>query len=252
MRKDVVINPKYALQVRELVQNLADGELPDGEVVYHGRNTIYRVKVDGLDLAIKSFDKLSLPNRYIYGHMRKSKAQRSYENASRLAEMGIGTPEPVAYIDTYKGGRLVHSYYICLFCDDPTIEHWVDWSNAADVPEALAKFMINLHEKGIWQRDFNANNILMDDNRRCYLVDLNRMKFGVHDMKKFMTNFMHVSHRREDIPVIAEVYARLRGFDAPKRFGQEAVEAFDRFYRHRRIKRRIKHPIRALKGEDMN
>nr|WP_306449772.1 hypothetical protein [Odoribacter splanchnicus] len=55
-------------------------------------------------LAVKSYERLTLCNRMLYGSLRKSKAMRAYLYADRLRRLGIDTPEEVAVVEIRRGG----------------------------------------------------------------------------------------------------------------------------------------------------
>src|SRR5690606_5191044 len=83
-----------------------------GEYVTKGeRNIIKTVQLEGRSLNIKKF---KIPNAFqslVYQYLRKSKARRSFEYASKLIGYGIKTPFPVAYLERLSGG-LKESFYV--------------------------------------------------------------------------------------------------------------------------------------------
>ena len=95
-----------------------------GRVIYPGRNTLFHAVENGVDLSIKSFKVPSLLNRIVYTFFRKGKARRSYEHAMELLRLGFLTPDPVAYMETYRYGLLYRSYYVCLMITDANDIRW--------------------------------------------------------------------------------------------------------------------------------
>ena len=70
-----------------------------GQVLQEGRNTVtMHILSDGKKVVIKAFKIPNLINKIAYKYFRKSKAKRSFEFASRLVTLNIGTPKPVLYI----------------------------------------------------------------------------------------------------------------------------------------------------------
>jgi hypothetical protein len=76
------------------------------------RNSIKVFDSDGLKLNIKSFKIPNLVNQFIYDTFRKSKAERSFNYANRLLDMGIDTPKPVAYVQNSSFFSFKESYFI--------------------------------------------------------------------------------------------------------------------------------------------
>ena len=68
-----------------------------GEVIYKGRNEVQRIKCNGQQFVVKRYKSLGLFKGVIYTFFKSSKAYRAYYNALKLNQMGISTPEQIAY-----------------------------------------------------------------------------------------------------------------------------------------------------------
>ena len=193
-----------------------------GEIIHDGRNRLRRCNIYGYELVIKRFKKPHLINRFVYGSIRDSKAERSYEYAFKLLEKNINTPIPVAYIEVYSFG-LRDSYYLSLytsikremreFCDLESVD------NNRFILEAFGKFTANLHNKGVLHIDYSPGNILFDTvhGRPVFtLVDINRMKFVNVSEEMGYKNLQRLWLHDEPFRVIARSYAKERGFDEDK------------------------------------
>ena len=172
--KDYVMTNKQ-LADQYLLTHLQEAFDASDKIIYQGRNTI---KLIGEDIAVKSFHQPRFPNSLIYGWLRKSKAQRSYEYAKALGEL---TPEPLAYLEIRQHGLLQESYYACRLSDLPytfrQVERDKTFPNRLQIIKGVAKLMVQLHEKGFYPLDFSGGNILLNaDGTRMQLVDLNRMR----------------------------------------------------------------------------
>lgn len=66
------------------------------------RNVIKIFDVEGVAINIKSFKIPNSINKVAYRYFRKSKARRSYEYATILLEKGIGTPQPMAFLENFN------------------------------------------------------------------------------------------------------------------------------------------------------
>lgn len=242
----VVINKKYE-HLRPLIAAVPEKiAASEGSVIYRGRNTIVRMDVGGLDLAVKSFRIPILPNRIAYSWFRTGKARRSFENAEELGRLGIDTPEPIAYIEEYRFGLLRHSYYICKMEEDARdIRLWQQIPDNEPLLRALAAFMVELHKKGVYHRDFSPGNILYrrleDGSYRFMLIDINRMSFGVHDPELLYRNFRCIYLESEEETMrIARYYAEAAGLNATE-MAERALRLLRAYHkakdRHRRWKR---------------
>lgn len=166
------------------------GRLPEifpvaGEVLHDGRNQIRAFDIDGERYAVKRYKRPNAFNTVVYSFLRKSKAQRAYEHALRLLELGVDTPEPAAWSEYRRHGLLDDTYYICRLSDFApltTVTEQFPAPETLPVLDAFARFTALLHAKGICHEDFNQTNTLWQsdgttDGYRFQLIDINRMTF---------------------------------------------------------------------------
>lgn len=187
LKMKIVVNPKYA-KLRPFVERLASADFfeNNGRVLHEGRNTIKAFETEGVRLAVKSYGGLTLFNRFIYGFLRRSKAERTYLYARRLGSLGIDTPEEVAYVEVRRHGVLWRSYFVSLLSDCTSAAPLTDLRDDArgKLPalDALAAFLYAVHKAGVLHKDLNITNILYrrtdDGGFRFQLIDINRMSFG--------------------------------------------------------------------------
>lgn len=224
-----------------LVEAFANGSVPDdAKVIYKGRNTVYSISDNGADINIKAFRTPSFPNDFVYTTLRQSKARRSYENALRLLEMGINTPRPLAYVEVKEGCRLTRSYYMSQQMDRlETVRNWDRFPFKDQLLDEMSAFMKQLIDKQIYHRDFSPGNILFERNPdgsfKFYLVDLNRMEFGVTDSSKMKRMFRAITLIPEQNRELALHFARTCGLDAEQTAAEAARQLQNYFYQKARL-----------------
>lgn len=254
MKAKIIISPQYA-RLTPLIQAIADSGVPaEATEVYRARNVIYSLgTIDGISLSIKAFHAPSLINSLVYTHLRRSKAQRSYENARRLISMGFDTPDPVAYIEIHCGVRLTRSYYICRQIDgaeDLRLWHLRNAATMTPVLDGLAQYMVRLHRAGVYHKDFSPGNILYRNENgayRFYLIDINRMSFGVHSHKRLMDNFSRIDiESAEATADLARRYALAAGINT-ETTAAEAVARLQGYLRGKRRHRMLKRLFKPSK-----
>lgn len=235
----VVVNPDFA-EINDIVAKIAEYGAPDNaEIIYGGRrNTVYRFTYRGADLTVKAFHKPKLINSLVYTTFRKSKARRSFENASRLNEMGFHSPAPVGYSEERKGGRLRRSYYTCLFLPSENMRYCDQKPDADPLLRALAAEMVKLHRSKVFNKDYSPGNILYtrrpDGGYTFHYVDVNRMEFNIDDRAKLMRNFRALSLNRDQLTTLARYYAMEAGADPD----EMVAEALSRLADYERLQRR--------------
>lgn len=182
-------------------------ERGEGEVIYDGRNQLRRFVVEGHRLIVKSFRVPNLVNRIAYGWLRASKAQRSFEYATRLRSIDIDSPAPVGWIAERSGLLFGRSYYACLESTLPyTYKDIMAGTLSPDLEhsalEAIGRTTARLHEAGMTHKDYSRGNILFgsaaDGSISVEIIDLNRIRFGAVSIEAGLANLF------ERLPVTPE------------------------------------------------
>ena len=215
-----------------------------GDLMFQARNTIKSYRIEGMDIVVKSYGNPLFINRIIYGNIRSSKAKRAYNYALKLRDYGIGTPQPLAYIEIKKGLILHKSFFISLKSTFPNrLSDLCTETPAKDVDKlarGIAVFTAKLHDLGILHKDYSSGNLLYEINKDEVLlqvIDLNRMRFGRVGRKKGCKNFERLCLNDEILSRIAEEYAEVRSFD--KAICVEEVLKYNRKHRNRRSKKQV-------------
>ena len=239
--------------LQERIVFLIDHFLIEGKILVNGqRNIIKLFEFKEITLSIKSFKKPNLINKIVYRYFRKSKARRSFEFASKLMEMQIGTPQPVAFFENYDFIGLKDSYYVCEHLENVfefrEIVQNEAFENRDFIIRKFAQFTFEMHEKGIEFLDHSPGNTLIrknnDGSYSFFLVDLNRMQF--HETMNFQTrmkNLSKITHKKDMIAVMSNEYAKLSGDDENTVFETMWKLTSDfqyRFHRKKRIKKKLK------------
>ncbi len=224
-----------------------------GKIFVDGkRNTIKLFEVDNLTINVKSFKKPNFINRIVYRYFRKSKAQRSFEFASKLKEFQIGTPEPIAYQENFDFMGLKESYYACKHLENVfefrDVVQNETLENRDLIIRKFTQFTYEMHQKGIEFLDHSPGNTLIKSEENgsyaFYLVDLNRMKFHSSiDFKTRMKNLSKITHKKDMIVVMSNEYAKLSGENETEVFKTMWNFTADfqfKFHRKKRIKKRLK------------
>lgn len=249
LRMKFEFTPSFS-DVQQTVRDCMTQFESGGTVLAAGRrNTIKIFEIGLLKVNIKSFKRPNLINKIAYRYFRKSKARRSFEYATRLLQMGIGTPTPIAFAEAYDVIGLSQSFYAShhLQCD-LTFRELVENPNYPDRDNILrqfTRFSYLLHQKGVEFKDHSPGNTLIvkqDDAYDFYLVDLNRMAF--HESIPFelrMKNLSRLTPHREMVRTMSDEYAKASGEDFERIFQSlwQYTQAFQyRFHRKKRLKKK--------------
>lgn len=101
--RTLVIHPDFK-NLEEFIVSIPERfQRNEGTVIHQGRNELRKMEYNGKEYVIKSFHSPHLINRFVYGIFRPSKAKRSYDHAEMLLKIGVGTPQPVGYMNIRSG-----------------------------------------------------------------------------------------------------------------------------------------------------
>lgn len=214
-----------------------------------GRNAIKIKEIDGVVVNIKAFKIPHIFNQFAYKFLRKSKARRSFENASYLLERGIGTPKPLAYFEYFSGIGLQKSFYVSEHLDcDLTFRELItnpDYSDWEEIIIAATDFTFQLHQNNILFKDHSPGNTLIkktETGYAFYLVDLNRMDFKALTFEERIKNFSRLTPKEEMVRIMSNRYAELinRNPEEVFKLMWKFTSGFqEKFYRKKRWKKRL-------------
>lgn len=240
--------PKYQKaenSIRELLLNFEQ----NGQMLGPGeRNKIKIFELEGEKLNIKSFKIPNSFNKLVYRFFRKSKAERSFLYASKLKQLGIGTPQPIGYAEEKKATSLQRSFYVSIHQDYDFTFRELDLAKPGheEILRAFTRFTLKLHKNNVEFLDHSPGNTLIklneDQEPDFYLVDLNRMNFKELDFDARMKNFARLSPHKEVVAVMASEYAKFTGRPEAKVFEKMwkyTNEFQEKFWRKQRLKQKL-------------
>ena len=196
-----------------------------------------------------------------YDHRQGSKAQRSFRAAEFLQQQGIGTPAPIAWLERWDKGRLIESYYLCLF--EPGIAfrdllsdiyyHQRDNAPLMDALHLVAPAIRAMHDAGFMHGDMGNQNILLPRSStgawlQPQFIDLNRAKFSSAPLTAAQRAFdlARIALPGAYLKIFKTIYNHHQNF--PADFDQLEQKARQKFWRHRRSGK-WRHPIRHWKSK---
>lgn len=219
MTQKIVVNKHYQTTQNEIELIINNFNSITDYIAKGTRNSIKKTTLkSGKIVTIKSFKIPNIVNKFVYRFFRQSKAERSYEYAKKLIELGFLTPYPIAFVENKSAVSFKESYYFCELVEaDLTYRELVEiptWENREEIIKQFTKFTFDLHEAGIEFLDHSPGNTLIkqigDNQYEFYLVDLNRMNF--HHSMNFetrMKNFSRLTPQKEMIEIMGREYAKL-------------------------------------------
>ena len=223
----------------------------EGTILYYKRNEVWRcVVTDGsgqpVPVIVKRYRRPKLLQRLCYSTFWTNKAVKAYHYGLRLLQLGIDTPRPLAALTLRNRWGMVCQYYLVtaesndLSCEVLTDERGIyrtahcAFSDADGLIDALARYLVQLHELGFLHGDTNLSNFRWhrDEDGRYQLsvIDINRSRFlgRQADRSECIGNLYRLTHVRSVLDRIVTAYARQRGWDAAQAC-QQVHDDLDRF-----------------------
>ncbi len=162
------------------------------ELIAGGRNHNWLIELpfggNEIPVLVKSFGRQGKVKDWIDLTYRNSKAQRSFEAALHLHCNGVGTPEPIAFLERRQGSRLQESYFLSLYAKGTRgfheifIEMLHSRPNVSELMPLLmtvAESCKDMHDAGYMHNDLGNQNILIKEaegqnHGPALFIDLNR------------------------------------------------------------------------------
>ena len=145
--------------------------------------------------------------RGLFARIRGSRAKRSLAGAAMLEARGIAHPEPLAAMDAYQRGAIRASYLVCRaltnadslsrFMLGPGEIKGRNVHRRKQISDAVAAQIRRLHESGLYTRDLQETNIMVEENAsggfNVYFIDLEdfRRAANVSSDRRIM-NLVHL------------------------------------------------------------
>lgn len=237
---------------------------PRAEKISRGADYVIKVPLRTESSEIIATVKVFKRQSYLkdwYDKRHGSKAERSFRAAMYLQEKGIGTPSPVAWREHWENGRLLESYYVCLFepgiCfRDALANIYYDQRDNAPLIELLhvvAPAIRAMHDAGFMHGDMGNQNILLPRSGdgtwlQPQFIDLNRASYPNEQLttKQRAFDLARIALPGAYLKILKMIYYNHQ--DVPKDFEKQEQKARKRFWGHRRSSK-WRHPIRYWRDQ---
>ncbi len=163
-----------------------------------GRGTTFFVQHQGRDFVLRHYQRGGLVSRisnehYLWSGLKFSRPWREWILLVKMLAKGLPVPAPAAIQVERKGlfykadimmHRIPHSRTLMhiLMIEELAEGHWI----------SIGSVIRRFHEDGVYHADLNANNIMLDDGGRCYLIDFDKCGFRKPRLKWQKENLLRL------------------------------------------------------------
>jgi len=205
--------------LEELPQKIAS--LPETARILGGRNELYKLEHQGIQIAVKRFANKGVWKKFSY-RIVQSKARRSYWHSLDLIKAGISSPQPIAWLEIWSGMWLQESYYLCEYVEvrhDATDKGLRCDSGLGSLKlDLISQSIAKMHEADLVHLDLNCGNWLYTQNIEgawdVQLVDNNRMRKVAVSHSKGASHFVHLQFPEAEMRHLLTEYAKARRMDS--------------------------------------
>lgn len=214
------INPKYE-GLTSFVRRVASVYDREGILIHDSRDQLRIMKDQGKAMVVKRFCRLKWKERFDCTFSHTSKAQTAYANALKLLELGISTPEPIAYIEEYKYGLLRQDFLVMnYYSEDDTRLLRDEPGKHEALMDALVQFLVEMHEKGFLHGNASLANFLYREDAaaptgyRITTIAIESAKWVENPSREeCIGNLVGLTRSRSVLTDIVQKYAVLRGWN---------------------------------------
>ena len=159
-----------------------DAVMRQGRVLKDDRASfVSRVLWDGHDAVIKRYNHRGLWHSLRHT-IKGSRAKRNWLCAHQLMSLAIATPEPLAYMDQYRGPLLWQSYFVARFIPGLQVHEILHDETVAESQKQRINGMVltllrQMAQHGVSHGDMKHTNILYDGTG-VVLTDLDATRIG--------------------------------------------------------------------------
>jgi hypothetical protein len=93
---------KDSICFQDFLLNIKDHFKNNSNTIHKARNELKVIEHKDIQTVVKAFKVPNIVNQIVYAYFRDSKAKKSYQNAIKLKELNINTPNPIGYIEFYR------------------------------------------------------------------------------------------------------------------------------------------------------
>ncbi len=145
-----------------------------------GRGTTWFIKTEGQEWVLRHYYRGGLIGKlindsYLYQGMAKTRAAQEFNLLAQMQKLALPAPQAIAY-QVIRHGLFYRADLITQRIENAIdlVELLTQKSLDSALWEAIGKTIKSFHQHGIYHHDLNAHNILIDDNKKVWLIDFDR------------------------------------------------------------------------------
>jgi len=166
------------INVELLLKNI-DSLMQNGRILKNGRTCFVSVfDLAGVRIAAKRYNHKGFFHSARHT-IKRSRARRAWLKGHLLIMLGIRTPKPIAFIESYKAVFVQQSYILTEYVAGKNLHYFLTEENPGEdkrnqITKELTDILKKMHNNKITHGDLKKSNILITENGVC-ITDLDAM-----------------------------------------------------------------------------
>ena len=177
-----------------------------------GRGTTFFIQHQGRDFVLRHYQRGGLiakfsNDRYLWLGLRFTRPWREWRLLQKMLVKDLPVPVPAA-IKVERNGflytadimmhRIPHARTLMqiLMTEELAEKYWI----------SVGSIIRRFHEQGVYHSDLNANNIMVDEGGRCYLIDFDRCSMKKTALKWQKENLLRLKRSLKKIAANEKVF----------------------------------------------
>lgn len=177
-----------------------------------GRGTTFFIQHQNQDFVLRHYQRGGLVAKisnetYFWLGLRFTRPWREWVLLEKMLEKGLPVPTPAA-VKVERNGLFYNADIMMhRIPHTRTLTHVLESEELAEgYWIAIGSVIRRFHEHGVYHADLNANNILLDDGGRCYLIDFDRCKLKKPRLKWQKENLLRLKRSLNKISNNKEIF----------------------------------------------
>jgi len=177
---ELLDNPPSAF----LTHDIFDQALSRQQITQSGRGRAWFIELRGLSTVLRAYQRGGIiakfnQQTYVGCSAEGSRAYKEWRLLKRLCELGLPVPRPIAasFCRWPLSISPLYRAHILLrrIPNVQTLDHLLALAPLDDAAwKSVGACIRRFHDQGVFHADLNANNILLDDQQRVYVIDFDK------------------------------------------------------------------------------
>lgn len=164
-----------------------------------GRNSAWFIKANNLDAVLRHYRRGGLiakliKDHYFWNGLEKTRSFHEFKILNKIYNLGLCVPQPIAAIVQRQGPIYKAAIIVAEIENSKTLGQIILEQENPDkvISQSVASAILKVHDHGFWHADLNAYNILIDQDKKAWIIDFDKALNTVTSPEKRKNNLLRL------------------------------------------------------------